>query len=137
MAALSSSSATSAQQRHRGTAGCGSRTNRKPAHVSDAKHVCAKKQKQELPGGPAIKNPPANAGARAQPWLRKAPRPQGDGAHVRGAHARRQEQPWPREAPSHSREGPAHSKDPAPQKYSFKRLLKKKQNHLPLQKETP
>ena len=77
MTALGGSSTTSAQQRQRVTTGCCSRTNKKPARVLKVKRVSAKKQKQELPGGPVIKNPPANAGTQVQSWFRKVHMPQG------------------------------------------------------------
>ena len=71
--ALGSSSAASAQQRHRVTTGGCSRTNKKPARVLEANRVCAKKQKQELPAGPVVKNPPANAGDTGSVLVQEGP----------------------------------------------------------------
>ena len=124
MTALGSSSAASAQQRHRVTTGCCSRTNKKPARVLEANRVCAKKQKQELPGGPVVKNPPANAGDTGSVLVQEGPHAAGRLSPSTTASETTCLEPMLCSRSSHSpekpcpaaREEPAHSKDLAPQK---------------------
>ena len=92
--------------------------------VHEANRVCAKKQKQELPAGPVVKNPPANAGDTGSVLVQEGPHAAGRLSPRTTATETTCLEPMlcsrsslgPQKPCPAAREEPAHSKDVAPQK---------------------